>query len=115
MAPCSRMGLRQMGSVTGVAPWVMVGDTLALAGLLWSGESGVWCQGLGPGSGARGQGEGHGSRSRAWCKGLVSGFGMWHLGPGSGLGFGAGIKIWVRVQGLRSGVKVWALGFQFRV
>lgn len=58
------MGLRLMGSVTGVASWVMIGDTL------WSGGTGVWYEGLGPGSGARGQGEGHRSRVRVWCKGL---------------------------------------------
>lgn len=43
-----RMGLRPMGSVTGVAPWVVAGGALASAGLLWSGGTGsgvrVWGQ-----------------------------------------------------------------------
>lgn len=63
-----RMGLRAMGSVTEVAPWVMARDTL-----LWSGGTGVWGQGLGPVARVR------------------------VTGPGSGLGSGTGIKIWVRV------------------
>lgn len=128
-----RMGLRPVGSVTGVAPWVVARGALASAALVW------WDWGLVSGFGARGQGEGY--RSRIWCKGLGSGFEMWHLGPGPGLGsrvrvwalgsgsrvkdlgsrrrvkvgiWGpgsrAGIKIWVRVQGLWCRFGVWGPG-----
>ena len=95
------MGLRLVGSVTGVAPWVVVTGVLASAGLLWSR--------------GRGQGEGHRSRVRVCHKGLESGLGMGHLGPRSGLGCGAGIKVRVKVygpggQGLGSKVKVWGQG-----
>lgn len=81
-----------MGSVSRVAPWVVVRVTLASPRLPWMGETGVCWQGLGPGLGSHDQDQG-----------LGSGFRMWHLGPGPG----AGNKVRVRVQGLRSGVKGW--------
>lgn len=41
-------GLRVMGSVSRVAPWVVVRVTLASPRLPWMGETGVCWQGLGP-------------------------------------------------------------------